>query len=480
MSRYSEVDSTWGPLDASPIHFVGIGGAGMSVIAQMFGALGVQVSGSDARESDVTSALRESGITVHVPQSAGNIVGAKTVVLSSAIRDDNAELIAARESGALIIHRSQALALLMRGRRAVAVAGAHGKTTTSAMIAVASAHVGLEPSFAIGGSVRTNDGHISGGAVGSSDVLVAEADESDGSFLNYEPFIAVVTNVEPDHLDHYGSREAFEDAFVQFAAKVDREGGLVACADDPGSADLARQVSAAGSRVFTYGTATESDVHVTDVKQVPGEDGIAMTLSWQPGTFESDVQSVQVRLQVPGIHNALNAAGAFTALAVLGADPQEISAGLSQFLGTGRRFELKGIEGGVRVVDDYAHHPTEVAALLTAARIAADNGRVIAVFQPHLYSRTRIFAQEFAQAFDLADHTILTKIYAAREDHDPTTKSTMIADLMTAPVEYVEGMFEAGARASELAQPGDLILTVGAGDITEVGPAIVKALAAKG
>lgn len=480
MSRYSEIDPSWGPLDASPIHFVGIGGAGMSVIAQMYSAMGAKVSGSDARESDVTKTLRSSGISVSVPQAGANVGGQKTVVLSSAIRDSNPELLTAQASGALIIHRSTALALLMRGRRAVAVAGAHGKTTTSAMIAVASKHVGLDPSFAIGGSVRTPNGHISGGAVGTSDVLVAEADESDGSFLNYEPYIAVVTNVEPDHLDHYGSREAFEQAFVEFAAKVDPRGALVACADDEGAFKLARAASLRGTPVVTYGTLAGSDVLLTNVQQVAGQDGISFTLSWDPSRFASEASTANVSLQVPGMHNALNAAAAFTTLAQLGASPAEIAAGLEQFLGTGRRFELKGTGAGVRVIDDYAHHPTEVAALLTAARVAADSGRVIAVFQPHLYSRTRIFAAEFAAAFELADHTILSAIYAAREDHDPDTSSTMIADLMSKPAEYVADMWDAGARAAEIAEPGDLILTIGAGDITEIGPAIVDALAARG
>lgn len=478
--HYDQVEPQWGPMDASPVHFIGIGGAGMSVIAQMYNTLGAQVSGSDARESDVTATLSSEGIFVSVPQSAANVQSPKTVVVSSAIRDDNPELVRARELGALVIHRSQALALLMRGRRAVAVAGAHGKTTTSAMIAVASRAVGLDPSFAIGGSVRTATGSIPGGAVGTSDVLVAEADESDGSFLNYEPFIALITNIEPDHLDHYGSREAFEQAFVAFADKVSSEGFVVACHDDAGALELASTLRTLGRKVLTYGQSADADVVLTNPVQELGQNGISFELSWSDAVVPNAVGStLPVRLQVPGLHNALNASGAFTSLLALGADATRIVGGLEEFVGTGRRFEPKGTVAGIRVVDDYAHHPTEVEALLKAARKSAGEGRLLALFQPHLYSRTRIFAAEFAKAFDLADVTVLTAIYAAREDHDPSTSSHMISDSMTAVVEYVDDRFEAAERIAQLAQPGDLVLTIGAGDVTELGPVILSALAAK-
>lgn len=480
-SRYAQVDNAWTALDASPLHFVGVGGAGMSVIAQMFSSLGAVVSGSDARTSEVTAALLGQGIVVSVPQAASNIAQPKTVVVSSAIREDNPELIAARESGALIIHRSQALALLMRGRRAIAVAGAHGKTTTSAMIAVASQAAGLDPSFAIGGSVRTEAGSIPGGAVGSSDILVAEADESDGSFLNYEPFVAVVTNIEPDHLDHYGSREAFENAFVEFVSRVHAQGSIVACADDPGAWKLAIEVRAAGRNVVTYGVNPLSDVILSEVSQISGSQGISFTVSFRDGIFDDiSGQSVPIVLQVPGMHNALNAAGAFAALVALGADPHAVKDGLEGFIGTGRRFDPRGEVDGVRVVDDYAHHPTEVAALLTASRLSAGEGRVIVLFQPHLYSRTRIFASEFAQALDLADHVVLTAIYAAREDHDPDTSSEMIRSKMHGVVDYYDDRVDAVQRVVSIAQPGDLVLTVGAGDVTELGPRILDGLASRG
>lgn len=479
-NRYAQLDPTWGPLDVGPIHFVGVGGAGMSVLAQMFRSLGAVVSGSDSKASDVTRALSESGIAVNIPQDGAFVSQARTVVLSSAIRNDNPEFVAARDAGLTVIHRSQALALLMRGRRAIAVAGAHGKTTTSAMIAVAAQHAGLDPSFAIGGSVRTKTGAIAGGRVGSSDVLVAEADESDGSFLNYEPHVAVVTNIEPDHLDHYGSKEAFEQAFEQFVGQVPEVGFTVVCADDEGAFQLGLVARAQGKRVLFYGTSPVSDVAISQVTQTEGSSGISYRLKWQPtgddfssyGEFEGIVE-----LQVPGFHNALNSAGAFASLVALGARPEQVVEGLEAFIGTGRRFELRGTRGDVRVIDDYAHHPTEVAALLNAARVSAGAGRVVVLFQPHLFSRTRIFASEFAQALDLADQVVLTGIYAAREDNDPLVTSDLIAQRMTTSVSVVDDRFEAAREVARLARPDDLVLTVGAGDVTELGQVILDHLA---
>ncbi len=474
---YDDIDAHLAPQEAGPIHFIGIGGAGMSVLARMFSTLGVQVSGSDAKASAVTRALQAQGIEVGVPQAAHNINNPSTVVVSSAIRADNPELVRARETGARIIHRSQALALLMRGQRAVAVAGAHGKTTTSAMIAVAANAAGTSPSFAIGGSVRTATGAIAGGAVGDSDVLVAEADESDGSFLNYEPYIAVVTNIEPDHLDHYGSKEAFEQAFVQFAQRITPTGALVACADDPGARALADEVARQGRIAITYGQDGDADLSITNLTQIPGTQQATFDVTWSDGIVTGLVGgTVHLKLQVPGIHNALNATGAFAALLFLGITPEEAARGLHEFVGTGRRFEERGVVDGVTVVDDYAHHPTEVAALLSAARVSAGAGRVLVLFQPHLYSRTRIFAAEFANALDHADETVLTAIYAAREDHDPATSSQMIAELMRSSVQYVPEREAAAREIARRARTGDLILTVGAGDVTELGDVVLDEL----
>lgn len=448
-------------------HLIGIGGAGMSVVARLLVAAGVRVSGSDARESDTLAALRIDGITAVVGHHASTVQGVDTVVISSAVRDDNAELVAARSAGVRVIHRSEALAALMIGRRAVAVAGAHGKTTTTAMLATLLSTLGLDPSFAVGGTVTTATGSVAGGHLGTGDILVAEADESDGSFLAYLPTVAVVTNVEPDHLDHYGSREAFEQAFVEFASQLGPDGVLVACADDAGSAKLARVHRAGGGQVLTYGQDPHADFVVTVAPSSEGSRAIVR----HGGT------STEFSLVVPGVHNILNASGAVAAAVALGVRLEDAGRGVSAFRGTGRRFELRGEAAGVRVVDDYAHHPTEVAALLTAARDVAGQGRVVALFQPHLYSRTRAFAQEFADALALADEVVVTGVYAAREDLDPEITASTIVDLMPDGMgRAVEDRSDAVAYIAGLVRPGDLALTIGAGDVTELGPLLLQSV----
>ena len=494
--------------DLGTVHLVGVGGAGMSVVAQLLAARGLTVQGSDARRSAVTDALEAAGIHVWIGHDGAHVAGADTVVLSSAVRPENPELQAAQTAGLRVLHRSQALALLMDGERSVAVAGAHGKTTTSAMIAVTLRACGLDPSFAIGGSVLTEGGPLPGGHSGSGDVLVAEADESDGSFLNYAPTIAVVTNVEPDHLDHYGSREAFEEAFVTFAGRIVPGGSLVTCADDPGAAALARAHGAAGGAVLTYGTAGTagsapdsaagttaatsagasvattaviSDYRVRTDPQT-GRTGSSFTLTLAAGTAASrDGQVLDVELAVAGEHNALNASAAVLTAILLGIEPVDAARAVGTFLGTGRRFESRGEVGGVRVVDDYAHHPTEVAAMLRAARGVAAGGRILVVFQPHLYSRTRIFAEEFADAFELADLALVCDVYAAREDHDPAVGPHTIVDRMRTPGrgEVVQDKVTAARTLARRARPGDLLITVGAGDVTELGAVVLDELAAR-
>ena len=469
-----------------PVHLIGVGGAGMSVVAGLLAARGLSVQGSDAREGAGLAALRAAGVRVHVGHDAALVDGVGTVVVSTAIRATNSELVRARELGTPVIHRSQALAALMAGRRAVAVAGAHGKTTTSAMVAVTLAHAGLDPSWAVGGTVlptggqRAPDGpatlEVGGAHHGAGDVFVAEADESDGSFLAYRPWAAVVTNIEPDHLDHYGSRAAFEDAFVRFAERVEPDGWLVACADDPGARALADRARAAGRRVRTYGTTAGSDVLLGDWS--PSEAGVG-----HPGgavtVRESGSEPVRLELAVPGAHNALNAAAAWTVARLLGVDAETAARGVSGFRGTGRRFEERGTAGGVRVVDDYAHHPTEVAALLRGARPVAAGGRVLVLFQPHLFSRTAAFADEFAQALALADVVVVTDVYAAREDPDPTVTGASIVDRMPAGADatFIPDRVDAARAVGRAARPGDLVLTVGAGDVTELAPVVLEAAA---
>ncbi|WP_278237150.1 UDP-N-acetylmuramate--L-alanine ligase [Isoptericola sp. AK164] len=470
------------------VHLVGVGGAGVSVVARLLAAQGAPVQGSDAVESPALSALRADGVTVWVGHDADHVVApdgtprVDTVVVSTAVRESNPELAAARAAGLRVLHRSQALAALMQGRRTVAVAGAHGKTTTSAMVATVLAAVGVDASFAIGGTVRRRDATgertVPGGHAGSADVLVAEADESDGSFLNYAPTVAVVTNVEADHLDHYGSQEAFEQAFVDFAARITPDGALVACADDAGSARLAAAHREAGRRVVTYGTADGADVRVRDV--VVGAGTVRAVVSGGPLGATDHV----LALDVPGAHNALNATAAVVAAVLLGAEPAAAVAGAGMFVGTGRRFEPRGEVAGVRVFDSYDHHPTEVEALLRAARPVAGDGRVVVLFQPHLYSRTRIFADRFAAALALADEVVVTGVYRAREDVDPQVTARTITDRAGATVSGgrvrpVEDRLAAAHAVAELARPGDVVLTVGAGDVTELGPVVLADLAAR-
>ncbi|WP_307724033.1 UDP-N-acetylmuramate--L-alanine ligase [Cellulomonas composti] len=459
------------------VHLVGVGGAGMSAVATLLAARGLTVSGSDAADGPALPGLRAAGVRVDVGHDAAHVAhlvpGRDSLVVSSAVRESNPELAAARAAGVRVLHRSEALAALMADRDAVAVAGAHGKTTTSAMIATALVAAGREPSFAIGGTVLSADGPLGGARDGAGPAFVAEADESDGSFLAYEPLVAVVMNVEPDHLDHYGTREAFEDAFAQFAARVRPGGLLVTCADDEGAARLAARaaddLAARGVRSTTYGRNPGADVHVGPTRAEGDRWLVDLTAN---GT------SVTVGLAVPGDHNGLNAAAAWIACTELGLRPDEAARALGAFRGTGRRFEDRGTVAGVRLVDDYAHHPTEVAALLRQARSVAGGGRVLVLFQPHLYSRTRTFAREFGLALDLADAVVVTDVYAAREDPEPGVSGALLVEQVPTPgrATFVADREDAAVAIAAQARPGDLVLTVGAGDVTTLGPVILAAL----
>jgi UDP-N-acetylmuramate--alanine ligase len=442
------------------VHFIGIGGVGMSAVARIMVARGVHVSGSDAKDLPVMADLASAGARISVGYSAGNLGDAQTVVAGSAIRSDNPELVAAREAGLSVLHRSEALAATMGEDLVVTVAGTHGKSTTTSMIAVLLQGAGLDPSYAIGANVPAlgvNAAH------GTSAVFVAEADESDGSFLNYRPRVAVVTNVEPDHLDHYGTAEAVYESFDRFTALLPPEGVLIACADDAGALALAERTLARGNtRVVLYGTSATADLVLHD----GGPGDVAVTTP--AGRFPLD-------LQVPGRHNALNAAAAFAVALELGVDPDAAAGALAHFSGASRRFELKGEGRGVRVFDDYAHHPTEVRAALAAARSVAGNHRVHVLFQPHLFSRTREFAREFAEALNLADTALVLDIYPAREDPIPGVSSQLIADHLAAGGRLVAGG-DAVAALVAAADAGDIVLTAGAGDVTAFGPQIVEAL----
>lgn len=442
------------------VHFIGIGGVGMSAVARIMVARGVSVSGSDAKDLPVMAELAAAGARIAVGYAAANLGDAQTVVAGSAIRADNPELVAARASGLPVLHRSEALAATMGEDLVVTVAGTHGKSTTTSMITVLLQGAGLDPSFAIGANVPAlgvNAAH------GTSRVFVAEADESDGSFLNYRPKIAVVTNVEPDHLDYYGTAEAVYESFDRFTALLPADGVLIACADDDGALALAERTLARGNtRVVLYGTSDRSDLVLHDGG--PGDVAVS-----------SPAGRVALDLQVPGRHNALNAAAAVAVALELGVDADAAARALAHFSGASRRFELKGEARGVRVFDDYAHHPTEVRAALTAARSVAGGHRVHVLFQPHLFSRTREFAREFADALNLADSALVLDIYPAREDPIPGVTSQLIAEHL-APGGRLMDAGGAVAALAAAAGPGDIILTIGAGDVTAYGPQIVQAL----
>ncbi|MEW6876691.1 UDP-N-acetylmuramate--L-alanine ligase [Trueperella pyogenes] len=440
-------------------HLIGAGGAGMSVVGELLIERGHHVTGSDRQDSGALQRLRKAGAEVFVGHEAAHVDPCATVVVSTAIKPDNPELAVARKRGQEIIHRSQALALAASGKDFVAVAGAHGKTTTSGMLAVAFSSLGRDPSHAIGGQLA---GGTSGAHLGNGSVFIAEADESDGSFLNYAPRVALVTNVEPDHLDHYGSAQAFQQAFVEFARKIEFGGLLICCADSPGALELARRAREEGIRTWTYGRGSGLDNHAS----VTDTDGGAQIL------FRG--KPIALELSVPGAHNILNATGALLVGIELGEEATDMAQALKRFRGTGRRFELRAEVAGRRLIDDYAHHPTEVRATLTAARKETTAG-VRVLFQPHLYSRTQMFAKEFAQALTLADSVVVTSVYAAREVPSDGAEATVITELLP-EAEYIADRVRAAQRIAELSMPGDIVLTMGAGDVTELVDVVVQAL----
>jgi UDP-N-acetylmuramate--alanine ligase len=376
--------------------------------------------------------------------------------------------VAARERGLRVLLRAEALAALMAGRRGVAVAGTHGKTTTTSMLTVAVQHCGVDPSFAIGGDLNeaASNAHHGSGAL-----FVVEADESDGSFLAYRPHAAVVTNVEADHLDHYGDAAAVDRAFEQFVLTVDPSGFVVLCADDPGTLRLAGWARERGVDVRTYGTADDADLRVT-----------ALTVSGTTSRYEPVLRGRRlppVALAVPGRHLALNSAGALLVATGLGLDPATVVEGLAGYTGVRRRMELKGAVAGVRVYDDYAHHPTELVAQLTAAREVAGRGRLVVAFQPHRYSRTLAFAEEFGRSLGLADEVVVMEVYSAGEDPVPGATGATVAAAVPLPRERVR--FEPSwsavpALLADRAEPGDLVLTLGAGDVTAIGPEVLRVL----
>ncbi|GAS90110.1 UDP-N-acetylmuramate--L-alanine ligase [Mycolicibacterium brisbanense] len=466
------------PAELQRVHMVGIGGAGMSGVARILLDRGAMVSGSDAKESRGVVALRARGAQIRIGHDASSLdllPGGPTAVVTThaAIPKTNPELVEARRRGIPVILRPVVLAKLMAGYTTLMVTGTHGKTTTTSMLIVALQHSGFDPSFAVGGELGeagTNAHH------GSGRCFVAEADESDGSLLEYTPDVAVVTNIEADHLDFFGSEEAYVAVFDSFVERIAPGGSLVVCTDDPGAAALADRTDALGIKVLRYGSS--------------GGDNLAGTLlSWdQQGTgavahiqLAGEPHPRAIRLAVPGRHMALNALAAVLAAVAVGAPAEAVLDGLAGFEGVRRRFELVGSTDGVRVFDDYAHHPTEVRATLAAARsvVTATGGRLLVAFQPHLYSRTATFAHEFGAALDAADQVFVLDVYGAREQPIAGVSGATVAEHVGVPVTYIPDFSAVAAEVAASARPGDVVITMGAGDVTMLGSEILTELQIK-
>ncbi len=453
------------PATIGTVHFVGIGGSGMSGLARLFLAAGHRVTGSDRADSEYVHELRALGARIAIGHDAANLpADASALVYTGALWADNAEYLAAISRGIPVLHRSQALAWLTRGHRVVAVAGAHGKTTTTGMLATALVGLGADPSFVSGGVVA---GLETNAAAGGSDLFVIEADESDGSFLLYDAAVALITNVDDDHLDHYGSYEAVEAAFVEFARRA--RDLVVISSDDPGAVSVGARL---GGPVVTFGESPAADVRVVDIV---ADGPVAFGIEWGGRRLDT-------RLRVPGRHNAINAAGAFAVLVGLGFDADAALDAVAAFGGTHRRFELHGTVGGVSVYDDYAHHPAEVRAVLEAARSVVGGGRIIAIHQPHTYSRTARLAGEFAEALErFADETVVLDVFGAREDPVPGVTGALVSEKFRdgARVRFISDWQEAADYAARLARPGDFVITLGCGDVNLIVPQLLDSLTAQ-
>lgn len=450
------------PTSPHRVHFIGIAGSGMSGIARVMAEQGLVVSGSDRLDTEVVASLRSSGITVFIGHDAKHLGDADTVVASSAVRATNPELTAAYERGLTVIHRSTALRWVMRDKAVLAVAGSHGKTTSTAMLASALHRAGRDAGF-VNGGVVSQWGVSSRG--GTDTLFVIEADESDRSFLTYSPAHVLITNVAPDHLDFYGDMNSIYEAFDAFARTT--TGRVVLCADDGGARELAARLGG-DPRVLTYGVSPDAHLRILSIEAAPVA---RATLEWQGAQAE-------LTLAIPGRLNALNAVGVLGVLLGTGLSLDEAAHAVSGFTGADRRFQFHGELGGVRFFDDHAHHPTEVAAALETARAVAGGGSVITMFQPHLYSRTQYMARELADAFATgSDHTIFLDIFGSREDPIEGVTTALILELLPAEssFEFEPDWDRACARAVERAQPGDIVLTMSTGDLYQIVPRLLRA-----
>jgi UDP-N-acetylmuramate--alanine ligase len=440
----------------------------MSGIARIMASRGAQVSGSDLNDSSTLNGLRSLGAKIYIGHSLDNLGSPDLVIKSSAIPANNPELEEAHRKGITVLERAAALAELMIGTRSVAVAGTHGKTTTTSMLTVALQHVGLDPSFAIGATV-SNSG--TNAHQGSGNTFIVEADESDGSFTAYKPLGAIITNIELDHVDNFATLAQIDQIFDDFAATIRAEGFLVICSDDPGALRLMARIKEKNLpiSITTYGIDSQADLRLDRIHLQPKSAEARVS-------YKGRVLAV-MELAITGRHNLLNAAAALLAGLELGANANDLIKGLSLFSGARRRFEIKGISKGITVIDDYGHHPTEVKATLESAEIYAQGGRVITVFQPHRYSRTQVFASEFAKALSASDYTYLLEIYPASEQEIAGVSSLLISKEMDSAIHsYQPSMPEVIESVAKMAKSGDVILTLGAGDVSSLGKLILEAI----
>ncbi len=453
------------------VHFVGIGGAALSGLARIMVERGVSVTGSDMRDSSTLDTLRGLGVVCFVGHDARQVDGADTVVVSTAVRDDNPEVLRAQALSLRMWPRAAAMQSVMLGRTAVVVTGTHGKTTTTSMLATALLTCGADPGYAIGSTLTTSG---LGAAAGSGGIFVAEGDESDGAILAYTPAGAVVTNVDADHLDHYGTRDAYAAVFDEFIERIDAGGFCVCCVDDPGARRLADLAQQRGLAVVRVGRTADVDLQAR-----------AMAFVGETSTYDvwdGERTRGPVTLQVPGANYVIDSLAALAAGLQLGFDFDELSVGLSSFRGSARRMEPKGCAGDVRVYDSYAHHPAEISGDLQAARSLAGTGRLVVCYQPHLFSRTRLFGTEMGVALGQADEVVVMDVYASRESAQPGVDGSLVADAVPLGPDHVvfEPDWSAAAwRVVERVRPGDLVLTLGAGDVTEVGPRVLALLTAQ-
>lgn len=457
------------PDELGAVHFIAVGGAGMSGIAAMYAALGVRVTGSDQTDSPTLANLAAQGVRTFVGHDLDQLGEASTVVVSSAVRQTNPELIEARRRGLRVWHRSTALGALMLGRRGVAVTGTHGKTTTTAMSSVILAAAGADPSYVIGSPLTATglNHHL-----GSGDGFVVEADESDGSFLQYPAEVVVITNIESDHLDNWGTPENYAAGFVRLAS-ADRVRTVVISSDDPGAVAVTSALRQAGKQVITFGESPDADIRLTELAFTPGGSTADLTAEGDSG---------EITMSVPGRFNVHNFAAAYGVGRALGMRGEDLRAAAAGFTGTHRRFQPVAEIGAIRIFDDYAHHPTEVSATLTAARGLVNEGRLVVCFQPHLFTRTREFAADFGRALSIADQVLVLGIYPAREDPIPGVTGQLVADAvaMAAGAErvgYAETLEQGVETLAGWVLPGDVVVTVGAGDVTKVGPQLAIRLA---